>query len=372
MKFSEVIGQEKVKNLLRKEVDEGRVPHAMLFAGPEGCGKLSMAVALGTYLLCQNPHDEDSCGECPACRQIARMGHPDLHFSYPFIKKGEGTTAMTYANAWKEMTRDGFYFGLNDWMSTMGDEAKQPWITDDEADSIVSQLSVTSYEGGYKVMIIWLPERMTGSAANNLLKMLEEPTPKTVFILVSNNTAPILPTILSRTQLIEFPRLTTAEISTTLEKRNGLERNSAMQIARLSNGSYLGALKYININSESDTFFDLFVRLMRRAYMRDVKELQKWSEDIAAWNREKQKSFLAYCQTMLRENFVYNFHQPDLNFMTEREAGFAHNFARFINERNIIDFVREFSRAQKDVEQNVNSRTNFFTLALKVIILIRK
>lgn len=372
MKFSEVIGQERIKNLLRKQVDEGRVPHALLFAGPEGSGKLSMAVALGTYLLCRNPHDGDSCGTCPSCRQIARMGHPDLHFSYPFVKKGEGTTAMTYFGAWKEMTRDGFYFSLNDWMSTMGDEAKQPWITDEEADRILDQLSVTSYEGGFKVMIIWLPERMTNSAANNLLKMLEEPAPKTVFILVANNTAHILPTILSRTQLVEFPRLSTEEISTALQMRNGLERSSAMQIARLSGGSYLGALKYININSESDTYFELFVRLMRLAYMRDVKGLQKWSEELSAWNRERQKNFLAYCQAMLRENFVYNFHQPDLNFMTERESDFAQNFARFINERNILGFVNEFSRAQKDVEQNVNSRTNLFTLALKVIILIRK
>lgn len=372
MKFADVIGQENVKTLLRREVAENRVPHAMLFSGPEGAGKLSMAVAFANYLLCRRPDGEEPCGHCPSCRQIARLGHPDLHFSFPFIKKSESTTSETYMAEWKRFVADGYYFGLSDWLEAMGADTKQAVITDGEADRILDQLSVASYEGGYKVMIVWLPERMNDAAANNLLKMLEEPTPMTVFILVSNDTSTLLSTILSRTQLVEFPRLTNEEIAEALIVRRGLDRAGAMEVARVSGGSYLNALKYITSGNADDTYFDVFVRLMRMAYGRDVKGLKKWSEEVAAWGREKQKSFLAYGQNMLRENFMYNFHQPELNFMTEREAGFAHKFARFMNERNIFGFVEVFSQAQRDIEQNVNGKTVFFDFALKAIVLIRR
>lgn len=300
------------------------------------------------------------------------MGHPDFHFSFPFIKKSDSTTSETYISEWKSLIADGYYFGLADWLEAAGNGTKQAVITDGEACRILDQLSVASYEGGYKVMIIWLPERMNPSAANTLLKMLEEPAPQTVFILVSNDTSTLLSTILSRTQLVEFPRLTNEDITEALTERRGLERSSAMEVARVSGGSYLNALKYITSGNADDTYFDVFVSLMRLAYGRDVRGLKKWSEDMAAWTREKQKSFLTYGQNMLRENFMYNFHQPDLNFMTEREAGFAHNFARFINERNIIGFTEIFTQAQKDIEQNVNGKTVFFDFALKVIVLIRR
>lgn len=372
MQFSEVIGQQDVKERLLRQVQENRVPHAMLFTGPEGCGKLAMAVAFANYLLCQNPHDGDSCGTCPACRQIAKMGHPDLHFSFPFIKGEKTTTCQTYIQEWKEFVKNGFYFGMDDWINAMGPTNKQAVITEAEADSILDQLSIASFSGGYKVMIIWLPERLNDPAANNLLKMLEEPAAKTVFILVSNDTTPILSTILSRTQHVEFPRLKSDDIAQALQERNGLDRDMAVQVARTSAGSYLNALRYININNDSDTYFDEFVNLMRKAYSRDLPGLQRWTDDVAKWGREKQKSFLSYCQNMLRENFIYNFQLPELNFMTDKESAFAKKFSRFINERNIVEFSEAFTRAQRDVEQNVNPRTLFFDFALKTIILIRK
>ena len=373
MQFSEVIGQQDVKERLLRQVQENRVPHAMLFTGPEGCGKLAMAVAFANYLLCQNPHDGDSCGTCPACRQIAKMGHPDLHFSFPFIKKSTGTTTCeNYISDWKQFISNGYYFGLSDWLEAIGSDNKSAIITEAEGDNIIDKLSIASYSGGYKVMIIWLPERMHDAAANNLLKMLEEPAAKTVFILVSNDTTPILSTILSRTQHMEFQRLSADDIARALQDRNGLDRNMAVQVARTAGGSYLNALRYININNESDSYFDEFVNLMRKAYSRDVQGLQQWADDVTKWGRDKQKSFLSYCQNMLRENFIYNFHLPELNYMTDKESDFAKKFSRFINERNIVEFTEAFSRAQRDVEQNVNSKTIFFDFALKTIILIRK
>ena len=221
-------------------------------------------------------------------------------------------------------------------------------------------------------MVMWLPERMTSSAANNLLKFLEEPTPKTVAILVSDHPDQILPTILSRTQQVEMFRLSDTEVAEALESRNGLDASTARQVARIAGGSYLAALRYIQIDNATDEFFEQFVALMRMAYARDVMGLQRWTDQISAWNRERQKMFLGYAQNMIRENFVYNFHRPELNYMNEREAAFALKFARFINERNVMGFMEELGRVQKDIEQNVNARTVFFDAALRITIMLRK
>jgi len=372
MYFKDVIGQEEIKGLLRREVLEKRVPHALLFTGPIGCGKLAMAIAFANYLLCQHPTIEDSCGICLPCKQIAKFSHPDLHFSFPIIRKSQTTTCKDYLQEWHSLLKSSLYFDLDDWLEVMGTDNKQAIITEAEGDSIIDQMSVSAYEGGYKVMIIWLPERMNSSSANNLLKTLEEPTKGTVFILVSNDTSTILSTILSRTQNIEFRSLSTNTIADTLVRCNGLEKNLALQTARISGGSYLRALRFINVGDNSDIFFNYFTELMRSAYARDLSKLKNWSENIASWGREKQKTFLVYGQNMLRENFIYNFRRSELNFMSDQETRFAVHFSRFINERNVVGFMEEFSHAQRDIEQNVYSRTVLFDFALKCIILIRR
>ena len=372
MLFKEVIGQSIVKNRLIRQYREGRGPHALLLSGPEGCGKLAMAWSLAGYLLCRQPGDEDACGVCPACRRVKKLGHPDLHFSFPVIRKSESTTCNDYLEEWSRMLQQGAYFGLSDWIDQISSEAKSPIIPDAEGDNILNQMMVTSYEGGYKVLVMWLPERMTSSAANNLLKFLEEPTPKTVAILVSDHPDQILPTILSRTQQVEMFRLSDAEVAEALESRNGLDTSTARQVARIAGGSYLAALRYIQIDNATDEFFEQFVALMRMAYARDVMGLQRWTDKISAWNRERQKMFLGYAQNMIRENFVYNFRRPELNYMNDREAAFALKFAKFINERNVVGFMEELGHVQKDIEQNVNARTVFFDAALRITILLRK
>lgn len=372
MRFNQVIGQEDVKTLLRRQADEGRVPHALLLSGPSGVGKLSMAVALASYLLCPRHHDGDSCGECPQCSQIDRMSHPDLHFSFPVIRTGSATTCADYQQEWRAMTQGGYYFGLDDWLAQMGADNKQALITEAESDRIISRMSLSSYEGGLKVMIVWLPERMNAAAANNLLKTLEEPSEGTVFILVSDAPDQLLSTIISRTQQIPMRPLSSDTITQALTERNGIDREAAMQVARLSQGSYLRALQLTSVGDTTKPFFDHFTTLMRAAYNRDLVTLRSWSDELAGWGRERLKAFLGYCQNMVRENFIYNFHRPELNYMSPDESKFATRFARFINERNVLQFCDELSHAQRDIEQNVNARSMLFDFALHCVILIRR
>ncbi len=372
MHFKDVIGQESVKAVIRKEVEEKRLPHALLFTGPVGCGKLATAVALANSLLCQHVEKGDSCGKCSACKRVEKYVHPDLHFSFPIIKKGSITTCEDYRKEWNEILSTSMYFDFEDWLDAMGADSKQALIPEAESDSIINQVSMSSYEGGNKVMIIWLPEKMRGEAANNLLKTLEEPPHGTIFILVSNDISTMLPTILSRVQTIVFRSLSSSDIAEALELRNGLDHSMAMQIARISGGSYLKALKMINVCSEAGNYFNFFTQFMRLVYTRDLKALKDWSDNVASWGREKQKSFMAYMQNMVRENFVYNFCQSELNFMSNQELQFATKFSCYINERNVVEFMNEFAKAQRDIEQNVYSRSVLFNMALNCIIHIRK
>ena len=358
--------------MLRRLAKANRIPHALLFSGQQGVGKLAIAIAFGRYLLCENKQEDDACNQCPACRQSLKWSHPDLHFSFPIVKKNTVQVCADYLKEWYGLLGSSLYFGLDDWLDAMGAPDKNALIPEAECDSIIDQMSISSYEGGYKVMIVWLPERMNASAANNLLKTLEEPSRNTVFILVSNDTSTILPTIMSRVQEIVFRPLPTDVIADALVRRNAVDEGMARQLARISGGSYLKALQLINVNSDSVAFFEQFAQLMRKAYGRDLPALKEWAEDVTAWGKEKQKAFLDYCQNMIRENFMYNFHRPELNFMNDQEAQFAVRFARFINERNVKGFMEEFSRAQKEINHNINSRTMFFAMALQCILLIKK
>lgn len=371
MLFKDVVGQEEIKTLLKSQVDNGRLPHALLLAGETGCGTLALALALANYILCNNKVAGDSCGVCPNCVKTKKIIHSDLHFSFPFIKVRDTTTADTYLKEWREHLLTDKYFDLNDWLNVLGSDNKMPLITEAESDNIIRKMSLSSYEGGWKIMIIWLPEKMNGSASNNLLKILEEPTKNSLFILCAEHAEEILPTILSRLQRIDVPPLSTEELCRALIEKRGVDKTMAMSVARVSGGNYLKALKTLCSADNTQEMFDSFVSLMRLAYMRDVPALLRWSEEISSFTRSRQSAYLAYMQEMLRENFMYNFGRPELNFMTAREREFSTKFARFINERNIIKFYEEFSRAQRDVVGNVSGKTIFFNLALQTIMLLR-
>lgn len=372
MYFKDIIGQETVKQRLRLEVREGRVPHAQLFAGPEGTGALPLAIAYARFLLCTRRGEEDACGTCPSCVKLNKLAHPDLHFVFPVVKRkgGGDTVSNDYIREWRELAISTPYFGMNHWLDAMGAENQQAQIFVKESDELVRKLSLKSSEGGYKVVIIWLPEKMKVECTNKLLKLLEEPPAQTVFLLVSEEPDRILPTILSRTQRINVPRLEDAEIAEALKVRFGLQDTDAAETARLAEGSYLQALEIIHLSEDTQLFFGLFVSLMRLAYQRKVKEMREWSDTVAAMGRERQKDFLTYCQRMVRESFVSNFHRKEMNYMNREEENFTIRFAPFINERNVMGITDELAEAQTHIEQNVNPRMVFFDFALKMIVLL--
>lgn len=372
--FRDVIGQEAAKQRLLQEAGEGRIPHAQLFCGPEGAGKLPLALAYAKYLCCTNPGPEGACGTCPSCVKWNKLVHPDVHFMFPIVKsaKGKKEVCDDYLADWRHLLMNNPYFALPHWLSAMGAENGQALIYARESDEITRKLSLKSVEGGYKITIIWLPEKMHEACANKLLKLLEEPPEKTFFLLVSEMPEQLLSTILSRTQRFSVPRIAEADIALALRDKYAVQSADADAIAHMANGSFVKALETISLNEENQLFFDLFVSLMRLAWQRKIRELKQWSEQVAGLGRERQKNFLDYCQRMIRENFIYNLHQPEMNYLTRPEENFAIRFAPFVNERNVVGIMEELSEAQLHIVQNVNPRMVFFDFALKMIMLLKQ
>lgn len=370
--FKDIIGQSAVKERLTQEVREGRIPHARLFCGPAGAGKLPLALAYARFICCPNRSETDACGTCPSCVKWNKLVHPDVHFAFPIVKKAKKEVCDDYIAEWRRLLLGTPYFNLNHWLDEMGAENGQAIIYAKESDEITRKLSLKSSQGGYKVVIVWLPEKMHEACANKLLKLLEEPPQKTVFLLVSENPERILPTILSRTQRLNVPKIEEKDIAEALQQRYGVQPRDSETIAHLSNGDFVTALETIHLNEENELFFNWFVSLMRLSYQRKIREMKQWSEQLAGIGREKQKNFLAYCQRMIRENFIYNLHCRQMNYMTVQEQNFAVRFAPFVNERNVMGIMHELSEAQVHIEQNVNARMVFFDFALKMIVLLKQ
>ena len=371
MFFKDIIGQEEAKQRLIKEAKEGKIAHARLFCGNEGTGKLPLAIAYARYLSCEHPFENDACGTCPSCIKYNKLAHPDLHFVFPVIKKkNKDTVSDDYLTEWRELLTSTPYFNLNIWLREMGAENQQAQIYVKESDEILRKLSLKSSQGGYKIMIIWLPEKMNIECSNKLLKLLEEPPLQTLFFLISEEPGTLLTTILSRTQQFNLPRIEESSIVDALIQMYGVQEKDALNIAHRSEGNFLKALESIHINEENQLFFELFVNLMRLSYQRKVREMKLWSENLAGMGRERQKHFLTFCQRMIRENFIYNFHQPELTYLSMEEQNFSNRFAPFVNERNVISIMNELNEAQRHIEQNVNAKMVFFDFALKMIVLL--
>lgn len=323
-----------------------RVPHALMLCGPQQAGKMALAIDFARALLCQHPQsDGQPCGECASCRMAAKLEHPDLHFSFPIvkgtrIKETKDAISDYFIKEWRARVINSPYFDINDWLADMGAENQQAIYYVAESDNIQRKLALKSNQGGRKVMIVWLPEKMNSETANKLLKLFEEPPLGTHFIMVSDEPDLVLSTILSRTQRVTVPPLSREERLQAYPPKDEVQ------------------------------MMELFVMLMRLAYQRKVKDLRDWADQLASIGRESQKSFLQFCQRQIRENFVYNFGKSELNDQSTEEAAFSRNFARFINERNVIQITEELSKAESDVVQNVNSRMVFFDLALKMIVLL--
>ncbi len=373
MKWSEVIGQEQVANQLRTLADQQRVPHALLFCGPTGCGKMATALAFASYLL--GERDTDSPESRRTETMLKKWEHPDLHFSYPTIKTTKMGSehqpiSLDFIKEWREMLTQSPYFTMEEWMSAMGAANQQAIITGAESDELSRVLSLKSSQGGCKISIIWLPERMNLTSANKLLKLLEEPPSQTIFIMVSEQPEQLLDTIRSRTQRIDFKKISHEEMEQALIRRRKVDEKTARRIARIANGNWNKALRELNTGNENVEFLEMFISLMRLAYQRKVNELKKWTETASGYGREKQKRMLQYFSYMIRENFVYNFHKPELSYMTQEEEDFSKNFARFINEANVVEISMLLDKAIKDIGQNANGKIVFFDLALKMIVLL--
>lgn len=364
--FSQVIGQEEVKERLLQLEREQRLPHALMLCGPMGVGKMALAMGFAKHLLSRNTNDE---------AMLAHWEHPDLHFTYPTIKLSSMSAdhkpvSDDFAKEWHELVTAGSYFTMNEWLEMMGGENQQAIITAGESDALIRKLSLKSSQGGYKVSLIWLPERMNSECANKILKLLEEPPQQTIFLLVCEDPERLLETIRSRVQRIDVKRISDDAIREALISKRGVNEEYAQRVARMANGSWLKALEMLNADSENDLFLDMFQSLMRLAYQRRVKDLKTWSERMGGLGREKQKRFLEYFLRLTRENFVYNFQDPSLCYMTQREEDFARNFARFINEANIIEISERANLAMRDIGQNANAKIVFFDLALHMIVLL--
>lgn len=381
MQFANVIGQHEARERLLQLVDEHRVPHALLFTGPEGSGKFALALAFASYLLGERYEGKSLLSSEAAVinaeAMLRKFEHPDLHFSYPVIKpRGSSAdrkvTSDDFAAEWRQLLNGGAYFTMNRWMTLMGAENQQSAIFEAESDLLSHKLNMKSSMGGYKVSVIWLAERMNVECSNKLLKLLEEPPQKTVFLLVSEAPGQLLETIRSRVQRFDVRRISDEDIEQTLVESRGIEAVDARRIARSAGGNWLKALESLDAGNEDNQFFDLFVILMRKAYMHDVKGLKHWSENVSAFGREKQLRMLTYFLRMIRENFVYNFRRSELCYMSGEEEKFAQNFARFINERNVIDISERLQLVIRDIGQNANGKIQFFNLALEMAVYLRR
>jgi len=375
MNFSQIPGQKAVIDRLRSSVAENRVSHALLFYGPEGSGKFAIALAFARYISCENRTAEDACGVCPSCVKYDKLIHPDLHFVFPVIKKKSGTESVsdTFIAQWREMVLRSAWFSLSTWTEAMEVANEQALIPVAEAAEIIRKLSLKSFESDFKIMIIWLPEKMNAETANKLLKMIEEPPARTLFILVSEEDDRLLPTITSRCQHIRIPAIPSEELSAHLVNTMGMDQARASEIAAIANGNMVRAMELAREDDNSAVHLDRFTKLMRTAYIRDIHSLVTWSEETAALGRERQKSFLSYSLRMIRENFILNFNGKEnmLVYLTRAENEFSEKFHPFINDKNINALNREFNLAYAHVESNGNTKMIFLDLALRTMRLIR-
>lgn len=371
MKFSEIIGQEEIKNRLRLMISEDKIPHALMLCGAAGYGTLSIALAFASYLLGEREEGTNSNVQA----MLKKYQHPDLHFVYPVIRPTGTTsdrkiTSDDFSRPWTELLAETSYFTFEDWLNRMETENQQAQIFAGEGDVLTHKLSLKSSQGGYKVCIIWMPERMHTVFANKILKLLEEPPQKTVFILVSEEPHMLLETIRSRVQRIDVKRISDESIEDALVARRGLDEAMAKRVTHIACGNWLTAIDFLDTSNEKFQFHDMFMMLMRMAYKRETKGMKKWADASASFGREKQKRMLKYFSSQVRENFMFNFAKPELVYLSEEEESFSKNFARFINEANIIDIQNLIDKTIRSIAQNANAKMQFFDFALKMIVLI--
>ena len=374
MRFRDITGQEELKAHLVRSIDSGRISHAQLFTGVAGAGTLPMAIAYVQYLNCTNRHDGDSCGECPSCRKIAALAHPDLHFVFPVNKQGKKSGEVVrsddFIEDWREIVEStGGYFSAQEWFDRLDlGKTLKGMISAKETDEIIRKLSFKSFEAEYKTMIIWLPETMNEEAANKILKILEEPWDKTLFILVTERADRLLQTIISRTQEVAVPRLRPEVLEQVVRSAGESDEAKVRNVARLANGD-LCELRRLMAGATDDVrheSFEMFCSLMRFSYNDRHLELITWAEELAQLTREQQLSFLRHSARLLRESYIMHAGAVGATYLWGEEAAFCNKFAPFIGSRNIEPLIGEIEMAMTQIGQNGNPKIVFTHFALAV------
>ncbi len=381
MLFSDILGQTHIKAHLTKSADAGRIPHAQLFVGPEGSGTLAMAIAYAQYILCGNTNSENTEGNQACNLKFKNLSHPDLHFAFPVTtndKVKRHPVSSHFLEEWRQLIAQQPYGNLFDWYKLLGVDNKQGQIGVDEAQDIVKSLSLKSYEGGYKVMIIWMAEKMNTASANKLLKLIEEPPEKTVFILIAEDEEQIIGTIRSRCQVLHFPRLPEIIIAEALVKKYDVEEGVANKIAQQSNGNFNKACDLIYQDSEDIQFEKWFIIWVRSAFKAKgnksaIRDLIAWSETIAKTGRETQKQFLHFCINYFRQAVLLNYKADELVYLEPKSESFKlEKFAPFVHDGNVMEITKELQDAIYHIERNGNSKIILTDLSIKLTRLLHK
>lgn len=372
MRFCDIPGHDDIKARLVEMADNRRLPHALLLEGPNGAGKFMLARAFAQYIHCERPSGSDSCGQCPSCQQHASFNHIDTIYSYPVIKKaGKPTVSADYLSEFREMMAESPFMNTEHWGTKFDAANTQTKIYVDEGAELTRRLNFRAHQSRYKIVLLWLPERMNEDTANKMLKLIEEPHEDTIFVMSSDNPRTILPTIYSRTQRIRVNRYDDSQVVNYLTKVQAVAPEAAVAISKLASGNINEALSLIKISKARKAFLDLFIDLMRKAYQRKIGLLRQWSVDVASLGREQSLAFLDYSARMIRENFILNLRVEGLNYLTPEENAFSVNFARFINERNVLKLFDVINEARTDIAGNANAKIVFFDLAIKTILLLK-
>ncbi len=377
MQFKDIIGHAEVKKHLIESVKNNRISHAQLFLGEEGSGNLPLAIAYSQYIACENKKEDDSCGTCASCVKYQKLAHPDLHFVFPVASNKAVTKnpiSARFITEWRELIleKQG-YITLADLQEKLDTENKQLLIPKDESVEILKVLSLKTYEAEYKTMIIWFPEKFNNTSANKLLKIIEEPPSKTLFILVAHDSEQIIPTILSRTQFVKVGRISEKELQNELIEKYQVNESIALKAAHFSDGNFVKAMKNIERNDVDESYHGLFVDWMRSAFKGDVTSLIEWTEEISksSYGREKQKQFLKYGLHIFRESLMSNYGSIDLTRITDAEADFMKKFAPYIHGANCIDAIELFNDAIYHIERNASPKVLFLDVSLKLTKLLR-
>lgn len=372
MRFKDITGHKEEIAKLRAMVNSGRIPHAILLHGPSGIGKMSVARAFIQYVFCINRQDGDSCGKCPSCMQTSKHNNPDVHYVYPVIKKSSPSRILSsdYWEEWLEMLSKHPYMAPDKWLKILDAGNSRPLIYVKESEEILRQSSLSSYGNGFKVFVVWLPEKMNIEAANKLLKIIEEPFNDTLFILVSNNPSELLPTIRSRLQSVEFKALPEEEILKFIMQR-GKSQDEALSLAKIAGGNMNTLATLMDKDGELTEFRTDFIEVMRACYTRKMPMLKKYADKFAAYGREKSLRLLEYFSRMIRESFISNLKCHSIENMTQEEKQFVSRFGPFINATNVEDMMREVDRTSDDISKNANQKIVWFDFFIECTRLIR-